>query len=854
TDLVVSFNTADATPAAVSALIEHIGYANNSENPSTAARSVLFTVNDGDGASGSDTATINVTAVNDAPSASAPSAHYSATEQTDLALQGTGLLVSDVDGQSGSETVTLTVGEGIIAVNAGDSNVAGLTNNGTSSVSFSGTIAQLNALLGGTGTGTITYNDNLDDPSANTQLTLSINDNGNSGSALNPLTATPATATIDITAVNDPPVNTVPGAQTIDEDASLTISGLQVNDPDIQLGNITVTLSVSHGTIHVDPNVPGGIDSTDITNNDSASVTLQCDPAFVNVTLATGVSYTPDLNYNGSDTLTMLSDDSGATGTGGLQTDSDPVTITINPVNDQVAISAPASVATNEDTSVAVTGLSISDVDANYPSGASGNYSVTLSASHGTLTLGTTAGLSFDSGTANGTATLTFHGTLTNINAALATASYTGNTNYNGTDTIAFSATDVFGVVATGSGPATSDSGSISVTINSVNDAPVLSGLGDTPAFIENDAPVVLDTNSNASVSDVELDVSANHYSGATLTLARNGGADPDDVFGSVGSLDLTDVNGNGENVSLDGGATFIGTATNADGTFSITFNANATAADVDSVMRQISYFNSSDNPPASVQIDFTFNDGNGQPGGQAQGSGATPGVSTGSITVAITQVDDPPQLVNVAPTAAYSPGSPGAVLSSALGVFDPDATPPSPVQGIHSGTVQIASGLLAGDELFVNLASSGGHLVTADGVTTNISASYAAGTLTLSGTDTVSDYQSVLDAVSYRSTAVDPSNGGTDPNRTITWSVNDGVLNSQTPGPDVNETVLHFDTAPAVDLDGSSPGTGYTTTYTTSTPAIPIVNNDLVTDPDTANADSMTIVLTNAMTGDALS
>ena len=55
-------------------------------------------------------------------------------------------------------------------------------------------------------------------------------------------------------------------------------------------------------------------------------------------------------------------------------------------------------------------------------------------------------------------------------------------------------------------------------------------------------------------------------------------------------------------------------------------------------------------------------------------------------------------------------------------------------------------------------LPSSRKIFVTPDAVTTNISASYAAGTLTLSGTDTVEDYRTVLDAVSYRSTAADPS------------------------------------------------------------------------------------------------
>ena len=75
-------------------------------------------------------------------------------------------------------------------------------------------------------------------------------------------------------------------------------------------------------------------------------------------------------------------------------------------------------------------------------------------------------------------------------------------------------------------------------------------------------------------------------------------------------------------------------------------------------VLRLITYTNTSDNPPASVVIDFTFSDGNGQPGGQNQGAGASPGTATGSVTVEITQVDDAPVLVNVAPAAAYGIGT----------------------------------------------------------------------------------------------------------------------------------------------------------------------------------------------------
>jgi len=107
----------------------------------------------------------------------------------------------------------------------------------------------------------------------------------------------------------------------------------------------------------------------------------------------------------------------------------------------------------------------------------------------------------------------------------------------------------------------------------------------------------------------------------------------------------------------------------------------------------------------------------------------------------------------------------------SGLGVFDPDATPPSPLTGLASATIKIESGFFAGDELFVNLATIGGFFVTPDSDTTNISVqSNVAGTLILSGNDTVAHYQSVLDAVSYHSTAVDPSNAGANPTRNISW------------------------------------------------------------------------------------
>ena len=71
------------------------------------------------------TATINITAVNDAPVATITPVSYAATEQVGLTLKGTGLSISDVDAARGTMTVTLAVAEGTLNVTAGTSGAVG---------------------------------------------------------------------------------------------------------------------------------------------------------------------------------------------------------------------------------------------------------------------------------------------------------------------------------------------------------------------------------------------------------------------------------------------------------------------------------------------------------------------------------------------------------------------------------------------------------------------------------------------------------------------------------------------------------------------------------------------------------
>ena len=123
--------------------------------------------------------------------------------------------------------------------------------------------------------------------------------------------------------------NTVPGAQTVAEDTNLSITGLSVSDVDAGSATITTTLSVLNGTLTV---VSAG--GAAVAGSGTGSVTLTGTVAQINTTLAAAnnVVYKGVANFNGSDTLTVLTNDAGNTGTGGPLPDSDTVAITVTAV------------------------------------------------------------------------------------------------------------------------------------------------------------------------------------------------------------------------------------------------------------------------------------------------------------------------------------------------------------------------------------------------------------------------------------------------------------------------------------------------------------------------------------------
>lgn len=197
----------------------------------------------------------------------------------------------------------------------------------------------------------------------------------------------------------------------------------------------------------------------------------------------------------------------------------------------------------------------------------------------------------------------------------------------------------------------------ISAVVSPINDLPVFANVGEATnvAFTEGagagvlGSPVLIDQ--NITITDVELS-NNNSYGGATLVVARQGGTNAEDQI----SIQA------GNNVALSGSNVEIGAVTKAtvagNGTASLTltFASGTTQAEAEQIIHQLGYANSSDNPVASVVIDYVFNDQN--TGAFPQGAGAGQPV-TASITIDINPVNDAP--VAVADTAAITEGDPAA-------------------------------------------------------------------------------------------------------------------------------------------------------------------------------------------------
>ncbi|MCT7982955.1 DUF4347 domain-containing protein, partial [Laspinema sp. A4] len=268
-----------------------------------------------------------------------------------------------------------------------------------------------------------------------------------------------ASANFDLSAVSVTTGRSLP-ALSVNEDTPLVIPGISVADADAETNEIAVTLSVNQGILTVNSAVTGGVTGENITANGTNSVTLTGTISQINQVLAdaAGLLYQGLPNFNGTDTLTVLANDRGNSGSGDSLTDIQTLNITVNPVNDAPVLTLPPNQVVDQSVNLSIPGISVTDVDAGTQP-----VQVTLSANNGFLTFTNAPNLTFINGDGSGDGAMSFTGTLSDINNALSTLVYQSGANYFGADTINITGNDLGN---TGTGNPLEVSGNIPITVN----------------------------------------------------------------------------------------------------------------------------------------------------------------------------------------------------------------------------------------------------------------------------------------------------------------------------------------------------------------------------------------------------
>ncbi len=634
----------------------------------TGPDSFTYTVSDGDGGVSTGTISVTVSAVNDAPVT--PDDSATTAEDTSLSLDVLAL-ASDIDSASltlqsvqgaGHGTVSLVAGQAVYVPEA----------DYTGPDSFTYTVSDGD---GGVSTGTIS-------------VTVSaVNDA--------PVTPDDSATTAEDTSLS---LDVLALASDIDS-ASLTLQSVQgaghgtvslvagqavyvpeadytgpdsftytVSDGDggVSTGTISVTVSaVNDAPVTPDDSATTAEDtslSLDVlalaSDIDSASLTLQSvqGAGHGTVSLVAGQAvYVPEADYTGPDSFTYTVSD----GDGGVSTGT--VSVTVSAVND-APVTPDDSATTAEDTSLSLDVLALaSDID---------SASLTLQSVQG-------AG----------------HGT---VSLVAGQAVYVPEADYTGPDSFTYTVSDGDGGVSTGT---------ISVTVSAVNDAPV------TP---DDSATTAEDTSLSLDVLALASDIDS-----ASLTLQSVQGAGhgtvslvagqavyvPEADYTGPDSFTYTVSDGDGGvstgTISVtvsavnDAPVTPDDSATTAEDT-SLSLDVLALASDIDSASLTLQSVQGAGHGTVSLvagqavyvpeadytgpdSFTYTVSDGDG-------------GVSTGTISVTVSAVNDAPVTPDDSATTAEDTSLSLDVLALASDIDSASLTLQS-VQGAGHGTVSLVAG-----------------------------------------------------------------------------------------------------------------------------------------------------------------
>ncbi len=752
----------------------------------------------------------NVTSTpsNTAPTVTSTGGSASFTEDAGAISVDSDLTITEPEGDNISgATVSITgnflSGDTLAVTESGDITAEYDSVTGVLTLSGTATAAAYQTVLR-----TVTFNSASNDPgNATRTITYSVTDAGSN-------TAGTATRDVTVTPVNNAPTLTATGGT-----PSFTENGSAVDlFSDVEISTVESGQTISGMTFTV-TNAEASdritFDGTAITLSDGASGTTGGNSLTYNVSIADGIATVTisggsmttaaaqtvidGMTYSSTSenpgtanrvvTLTGITDNGGIAN-GGVDSASVTVvsTVTVNSVNDApVATTSGGSTSFTEGGAAAFidSSFTLSDVDTTNMTGATIEITGGYETPWDQLDVQDAfafqaAGVSYSYDSSEGIMTLEGTATAAQYQALIRQILYFNNSPdpSMANRTISITVND---------GTTNSDVATKTLTVTSVNESPAFSGLNGSPSFTEEGSAVVLD--GNVTVSDEELgslNGGDGNFAGASVVLVRNGGANASDVFSMISGGGLTV---NGSNIE-SGGNVIASFDTSIDGELTITFQNNGTiptTALVNQVMQAIRYSNSSNDPASSVQIDWTFSDGNT---GNAQGTGDNPGTATGSVTVSITGVNNAPTLSATGGDPTYVEGAGGADLfntveASAIEAADHFNAMTMTVTNVSDG----ASEIIRFDGSDVAL-TNGNVLTTAtNGLNVSVSVSGSTATISFTGASlTSAQMQTLVDGLTYRNSSDNPT---TSANRVVTITgVTDSGSGSNSAAPNLISTV----------------------------------------------------------------
>jgi hypothetical protein len=738
-------NTAIA--ASYEQVLHKIAYGSISDDPTgtgnTATRTLTWSVTDangdGSGVQSSSPAVSGVTliATPDAPILTGLSnSALSFTEGGTLTLGSNIVLTDGDDTQLISAKVWFSAGftSGDVLNFTNQNSISGNYNAETGILTLSGTasVADYQAALR-----TVTFTSN-DDPtlrSSSRAVSWTVTDANSDNIA--ELTSDTATVAVNVTATVDAPVVT-PGANTtyteggdaVAVNPSLTLS--DVDDTVVAGATITISGGRTTGDVLALPKditaqygISGSYNSgTGVLTLTGSATVAQYQAALRAVTFANTTAEPTNNNAAPTRTITWAVTD-GNSDSLGAQTGSNTSTLTVTAVNSAPVLTAGASFDYTEGGGATVIDgtITLTDADDTQVSGAT----VTISSGY---SAGDALGFSPQNGisiasNANGVLTLTGTATKAQYQTALRSVTFrnTGDDPTSGgtTRTISWAVADA-NSDAVGAQTSTAVTSSIAVTATA--DAPVLGGQPGSLSYAEGDAHLAI---------------------APSLTLT-----DGDDTNMALASVSITGFK-EGDMLSVITTDTGITAHYNSD-TGLLSLSGSDTKAHYLSVLQSVKYYSTVNDPTyggtaASRTFVWKVQDANSDSLGSQSSSAIT-------TLMPVTANYKAPQAHTPAVDTAYTESDPATTLNTSLSLSDSDSTQ------LSGATVTISEGYTSGDVLGVTLVGN----ITID--------SNANGVLTLTGTDSVSNYQKALRSVTFRNTGVAPTL--VSDSRTISWAVTD--------------------------------------------------------------------------------